>query len=347
MGKEKKNIRVWNVDHYCLYSSYSGNNLSRHLRNKHSDEKEMKELLEMDESPSLSAKRMELLRMRGDHAHNRSVLSCGSGTIVLSRHPTEDFDIDYYGPCPACLSWMRSSEIQRHQKTGRSLALKLRKTSDEINHQSSALNTRKKSDTLKGNEITTLFTASDLLQNEVLIPMHAGEIKEVVIKDCLIIHVRLGETWLSKASRNKLRRGNYTSERIRRMGKLLLECRRNEDMVSPDHVETIIDASLRLSGCSGQFSMQTPSVAKRLKEDIMKIANAKEFFAIIEHDTEKEQDVKRFFKIFESQWAVRVERTATAVATNKQFNRKQELPEPEDVEKLTKYVKKPTSPTKG
>ena len=103
MGKEKKNIRMWNVDHYCLYSSYSGNNLSRHLRNKHSDEKEMKELLEMDESLSLSAKRMELLRMRGDHAHNRSVLSCGSGTIVLSLRPTEDFDIDYYGPCPACL----------------------------------------------------------------------------------------------------------------------------------------------------------------------------------------------------------------------------------------------------
>ena len=71
----------------------------------------------------------------------------------------------------------------------------------------------------------------------------------------------------------------------------------------------------------------------------MKIANVKEFFAISEHDTEKEQDVKRFFKIFESQWAVRVELTATAVATKKQFNRKQELPEPEDVEKLTKYVK--------
>ena len=87
------------------------------------------------------------------------------------------------------------------------------------------------------------------------------------------------------------------------MGKRLVECRKltgNEesfkDIVRPNHIETITP-SMKLTGCSAQFVMETPSVtmAERLNEDEIKIANAKYFFVISENNTDTEQEVKHFF----------------------------------------------------
>ena len=99
--------------------------------------------------------------MRGDHDQRSSVLSSGSGTIVFSWRPTEDFNIENYRSCPECLYWMGTSEIQRHQKTS-CLALIPRTTEEK--HCSSASNTKFKSDTLKGKQTYTPSMASNLLQ---------------------------------------------------------------------------------------------------------------------------------------------------------------------------------------
>ena len=79
------------------------------------------------------------------------------------------------------------------------------------------------------------------------------------------------------------------------------EASRTLSAPSGDHVKTIINVSMKLSGSSAKFVMETPSVAKRLEEDFMKIANAKDFFAISENNTDAEDEVKRFMKVFGSQ----------------------------------------------
>ena len=64
-----------------------------------------------------------------------------------------------------------------------------------------------------------------MLKEKVLCPMRRGDVKTVAMSDRLII--RLGEEWLAtKSSRNYLRCGNYTSDRMRRAARLLLECRK-------------------------------------------------------------------------------------------------------------------------
>ena len=82
--------------------------------------------------------------------------------------------------------------------------------------------------------------------------------------------IRLGEEWLAKSSRNSLRCGNYTSDTMRRVARLLLECRKlqqdkktMENIITVGGVHAILEASQRLSGSDGAFDMKTPSVAQK------------------------------------------------------------------------------------
>ena len=117
--------------------------------------------------------------------------------------------------------------------------------------------------------------------------MRREDVKTVAMSDRLII--RLGEEWLAKSSRNSLRCGNYTSDRMRRAARLLLECRKiqqnhqtMEDCINVGGVDVIVEASQRLPGSDGAFDMKTPSVAKKLKDDLLRMADGKELFVIRE-----------------------------------------------------------------
>ena len=119
---------------------------------------------------------------------------------------------------------MYLTELERHLKQ-RCLAAKL--TPDQI--PTTSANLQFHSQGLKGVKMSEYDGASTILKEAVINQMHRGEVKNTVMSDRLII--RLGEEWLAKASRNPLRRANYTSDRMRRMAKLLLvqEARSRKD----------------------------------------------------------------------------------------------------------------------
>ena len=60
-----------------------------------------------------------------------------------------------------------------------------------------------------------------------------------------------------------------------------------ENVINVGGVDAILDASQRLSGSDGAFDMKTPSVAKKLKNDL-RMADGKELFAIREGDNAKQ-----------------------------------------------------------
>ena len=174
--------------------------------------------------------------------------------VVARRKRSEHFDLTLYGTCPECVSWMFLVEIKRHQKE-RCLAIKQKR--EHLPSTSQNLQTQSK--LLKGDAIEIFQGASNMLKEKVLCPMRRGDVKTVVMSDRLII--RLGEEWLAKSSRNYLRCGNYTSDRMRRVARLLLECRNiqqnhqtMEDLINVGGVDVIIEASQRLSGSDGALT---------------------------------------------------------------------------------------------
>ena len=345
----KKNIRVWNIFHYCLFCSYAGSNISRHLRQKHCDEEEVTDILDTDARyKKLIGKKMELLRLKGDHKHNIAVVAAKEGSIVLARRKRgEEFDIEQYGPCPECYTWMILSDIARHQ---RETCLAISLMPDHV--ASCSKNLEIMSKMLKGTTDELLQGASERLRDQVIVPMHRGEIKSTVMSDRLII--RLGEEWLAKASRNSLRRGNYASDRMRRAAKLLIECRKLqkvdkqqsfEDFITPEFVDTIIHASQNLSGSDGNYNMKTPSVAGKLKHDLRRLALAKELFAIKEGNNDKVKEAKAFLKVMDKEWLIKIGITESAVSQERNFNKRPELPNPTDMSKLTTFIKKKLNET--
>ena len=345
LGFRKKHYRVWNVVHYCPFCNYHGSNISRHLRG-HKDQEEVHDLLALS-STDTKSKKLELLRMRGDHKHNVAVMKAERGSVVLARRKrdSDEFNINDYGPCPECFKWMDLTEISRHQKQTRGkvkcLAIDLLKH----DYACSSTSTLKMHSMILRGDIGDNYTkASELLQEEVLNPMRRGEIKDIVVSDRLII--RLGEEWFAKCSRNPLRRGSYTSSRMKRIAKLLLECRKikpemstMEEFLTPQQIDTIISACKILSGCEGHFTMKTPSVARRLKEDLVHLSETKELFGIIEQNDTTKKEAKEFKKVLSKEWPIRLGRTANSVAEENNFNKEQNLPDPSDMKKLTTYIR--------
>ena len=145
-GGNKKSTRVWNLYHYCFFCSYSGSNISRHLRAKHGDQEEIKEIVNCGRDKKYVQQRLELLRMKGDHLHNLKVMQEQDGVVVIARRKQNmEFDIEQYGPCPECYSWLFMKELDRHQKE-KCLALKTK----QIPIQTSYVNLEIHSKLLKG-----------------------------------------------------------------------------------------------------------------------------------------------------------------------------------------------------
>ena len=94
-GLQKKKKRVWNRHNYCLFCPCRGTNISKHLR-IHVDQEEVKKIISLDArlkctkndhmSKQISA-RLEILRNKGNHKHNKEVMDHGEGEIILARRP--------------------------------------------------------------------------------------------------------------------------------------------------------------------------------------------------------------------------------------------------------------------
>ena len=89
-----------------------------------------------------------------------------------------------------------------------------------------------------------------------------------------------------------LRRANYISDRMRRMTKLLLEGRKlvpetsMEDFLCAPMVDVVLQATHTLSGTDG-FDTKAPYVANKIREDLSRLASAKEYFSIKAGDSGK------------------------------------------------------------
>ena len=340
-GRVKKNDRVWDRFHYCLHCPYKGSNISKHLRT-HKDKTEIQEILQLekDNPNDVQVKKtvkmqLELLRIKGDHFHNISVIKGGQGELIIARRsPTEQIDIDTYGPCPKCLQWLKEHELRRHRQD-RCIAHKKSEMIPSLTklvHQCRILKEKIEIDKHISPALKTVLTN-----------MRRDEITQIVQSDSSII--LLGEEWLMKASKNFLRRANYTSERMRRVGKLLLELRKCvpekksfDEFLHPAYFDLIVKCVLTLTDSLAQFTMGKPSIAKKLKHDIVRMSETKEVLGIKLSDKEKQNDAIQFLKVMNKEWNIKIAITANATRPQSS-DASDQLPHPTDLSTFNNYIK--------
>ena len=136
-GLPKKNDRVWNCIRYCLFCPYVGSNISKHLRS-HVDQHEIKEIISLEakrkslKDSSLSKEistRLEILRNRGNHKHNKDVVAQKMGEIILAHRPVKysEVDLGEYGPCPFCFLYFQQTHCLDIIYIFKELSFKIRK----------------------------------------------------------------------------------------------------------------------------------------------------------------------------------------------------------------------------
>ena len=116
---KKGDKRKWDKKHYCVFCKKPQTKMARHLMRKHSNEKEVAQVICLPLKSKKRTQTLEQLRRRGDYYHNITVLQEGKGEIVTYRQPSEHTDAENYLPCNICYGFFLKTELWRHEKVCR------------------------------------------------------------------------------------------------------------------------------------------------------------------------------------------------------------------------------------
>ena len=335
-GQLKKLDCVFKSKHACFYCGKFICKPVEHLEEKHSEEKGMKEILQLTKEKDVDAHRKNLvtmLRNKGNHKHNLAVIEAESGELLLSRRPQGEgsFLAASYKPCPSCFAWV--SNLAKHRSyTDRCVAKEGKLTKREV---------QLKADVHTGHHKGAIKE----LQDEVLAKMSDDSISQISKKDHLIIE--LGNASMRRNMKNELRRGSYASCKMRLCSMILKQLREMgsaddanaswDDMLMPEKFKMVVKAVAVVSGATAD-SFDHPSNALKSSYYIKEMANIKETLAMMSIDKDKAEEARLFHAVCEKNWITEVSALACATLRERSFNKVVELPKPADLKKLSQHL---------
>lgn len=310
--------------------------------NIHKSEREVKEILkikiESGDPDKVKKEKMkdrkakiDLLRLKGNHQHNNEVVKRGKGIVMIGRRRKEEtFDIKKYGPCPACLEWLRLTVMARHQFACPASNKRLSK--GELLVQSDIISGR----------LTT--NPSQSVLNQVFPIMKQDDLSKTAKQDSLII--ALANNWMIRNVGNKVMRRYYTSCIIRLLAQLLIILKKmvtpadGEDLdsyLAPEYFEHVAKAALMCANQNEEDEevIGSPSNAIKLQYDLKRLTSIKLANAIINKDPKKKKEAEEFQQLMTISWSTKLVRVALQ---KKSYNNKKPLPLPEDIKQLASHI---------
>jgi hypothetical protein len=197
---------------------------------------------------------------------------------------------------------------------------------------------------MRSGEITGQFKEqSNMMKYEVLARMKKDDIGNTAKTDKLIL--KLGEAGLKKNVKNALRRGTYTSCKMRICARALHEVRTIvdnnnadwEEVIKPKYFHASVKAAMKISGATEE-TLDHPSNALKIGYHLKEMADLKETSALVEGDAEKTKEAANFKILLEKNWCSEVSAMAVNTQSERRFNKKINLPLPNDLQALTDHI---------
>ena len=369
VSETAKTKRVQNQKHACLVCGkmvmHIGDHIKIHKGVKEVDEilahKENKKPASKDQPTADAGKKkkrayiprlslQELYRNRGDHRHNMAVLRDKKGELIVSRRPTRNFKSSDFGPCPKCYLWLTKINLPKHIE------------------KCVAGN---KDDVVK--TASHLAADSDIIADRIPIKIGAEMKKHVLGRmrndDAGIYHavkgdaliLMLGRFWWRRSKGHDLNRRRYVSEKMRRAARLLL-CVRGMlseashismwDLLRPRYFDTITEAAFKITTPDGQGSedyMKCPSAAIKVRHDLSRMCREKANHCAKKADEVEDEFTKKkyndmktqaesFGKTVLDEWQYRVSILAETMLTERQLDKIDRLPDPDDLLLINRYL---------
>ena len=258
VAKSKSNSRqnrTWDKRDFCKFCHKSQAKLIRHMMLKHSDEIEVSMFMAQ---PLKSKQRLLLqqkLRNDGNYEHNVDVLKNDSGVIVPFRRPCSSRSSVDFLPCEFCHAMFVKHNLWRHVKT---CPFKHSASSDGHNRRQGS------------SSLLLPFSteASSGLKRDIMSGMNQDDVTAAVRVDDLIM--KFGSRLHFKHGHLK-HRFAYIKERIRQLGRFLLQMRRTSavtclsDCLDPQQFQSVVSAVRSVCGFDEEKHIyKTPSLALKL-----------------------------------------------------------------------------------
>ena len=114
MKKKKDGSRMYDKPQYCLYCPVHCYKMARHLLQKHSHETAVKQAACFPLKSKERKLHFDLIRNKGNHAHNNEVLQTGRGTLIPSRRAAKAVKANEYTHCLNCEAFLKRKGLLSH-----------------------------------------------------------------------------------------------------------------------------------------------------------------------------------------------------------------------------------------
>ncbi|XP_062381350.1 uncharacterized protein LOC134069402 [Sardina pilchardus] len=327
--------RVYNKKQYCFYCCKPFSKMARHLAQIHKDEVEVAKALSFTKGSKERRVHLDLLRNKGNRAHNVNVLKAGKGVLVPRQQATaKQVDVNDYVHCLHCQGLFRRKALWRHMARC-NLAKKCQLTKPGRSRVQALCAYAQPVPEGVSKKLWKLI--SDMKQDKVT---------QAVKSDVCII--RFGEHLCNKMGNDKTKH-EYIRTKMREAGRLLVCAKKRgtlnaiKDFFIPSNFYNAIQAVKDTAGFKDEEEVFTvPSLALKLGHTLKRMADIAECEAMMAGEESSIQNVKRFKDMYTTKWNECVSASALKTLREAKWNSPELLPFTEDVKKMHMHLNKKT-----
>ncbi|KAL2093731.1 hypothetical protein ACEWY4_011043 [Coilia grayii] len=332
VSKKSDGKRVYDKKQYCLFCRKPFTKISRHLEQKHSKEAEVASAIGFPKNSKERRLQLELLRNRGNLAHNSEVLRTGEGNLVPCKRPTEEMQVQAqdFAPCTFCQGLFTRKLLWRHVRMCkfRPSDLKPRPGKNRVL-------------ALCAQPVVSTDLSSDF--QELLSQMTLDQISIEVKNDKNIM--RFGQQLYSRLGSTSTK-DEYIRQKMRELGRLLLSARKVSknlkslnDLIKPANFMQTVMSVRDAAGCMQKTNTyKIPSLALKLGHSLTKISAIVERKALMEGDLDSAEAARQFRQIYDAKWNELVSAAAYRTLEAVKWDSPLLLPFTEDVKILHSHL---------
>lgn len=325
--------RVYNKKNYCLYCLQPVSKIARHLEAVHKNVEEVAHAFHYSKHSKERRNSLNILRSRGNFAHNASIVKKGAGELQACYRPRKSKSGLNFIHCCHCQGLYSKTTLWKHVKR-----CPAKKESDK----------ESSNEKLRVQSICALKTAVardvSVGFKSVMSRMIFDEITQLIQNDQLLLQFGQHLYDLNGSRKN---RHDHIRQRLRELGRLLLVARkkkniqRAEELIYPANFNNLISAVKELAGYNPEKNTFTkPTLALKIGNSLGIICE------LVETDNLTSEDrnwslvefAREFKTIKNFRWKGLITRGATTTMRESKWNAPQILPLTEDVKCLDSHM---------
>jgi len=328
--QKKGGKRVYDKRHYCLYCCKPYAKMARHLEQAHEDKMEVAEALSFPKGSKVRKTHLDLIRNKGNYAHNASVMESGVGVLVPFKRPQEGMKCEDFMHCAYCQALFTRKVLWRHM---RNCALR---------PGSSRLKPGK-------NRVQSLCTYVGAVPSsctaklwEIISKMNADPVAHIIKNDTVIID--MGQHLLNKGGTSP-RNQQCVRQKMREMARLMYNARKYtslkkmEELIDPkNYMETVRAVQFTCGFDSERSVFKIPSLANKLGNSLVKVSKLLKAQGLMSNNSELAKKASEFQDVHHEKWNELISATALRNIRESKWNAPTLMPFTEDVQKLHAHL---------